>query len=98
MVQFSKNVKKKSSERIDEVSDPLYFLKDQTSHYINIGYAFLFQKRSFTKKAFLLPICQLPQYIYIYIYIYTVRGGLGQNFRPGNLTRIQAIPYTHNKF
>ncbi len=23
---------------------------------------------------------------------------LGQNFRPGNLTRIQAIPYTHNKF
>ncbi len=32
MVQFSKNVFK-SSERIDEVSDPLYFLKDQTSHY-----------------------------------------------------------------
>ncbi len=26
------------------------------------------------------------------------RGGLGQNFRPGNLTLIQAIPYTHNKF
>ncbi len=27
-----------------------------------------------------------------------VRGGLEQNFRPGNLTLIQAIPYTHNKF
>ncbi len=29
-----------------------------------------------------------------------IRGGLGQNFRPGNLTLIQAIPipYTHNKF
>ncbi len=26
------------------------------------------------------------------------RGGLGQNVRPGNLTLIQAIPYTHNKF
>ncbi len=30
--------------------------------------------------------------------IYMNRGGLGQNFRPGNLTLIQAIPYTHNKF
>ncbi len=28
------------SERIDEVSDPLYFLKDQTSHYINISISF----------------------------------------------------------
>ncbi len=35
MVQFSKNVLK-TSERIDKVSDPLHFLKDQTSHYINI--------------------------------------------------------------
>ncbi len=26
------------------------------------------------------------------------RGRLGQSFRPGNLTCIQAIPYTHNKF
>ncbi len=26
------------------------------------------------------------------------RGGLEQNFRPGNLTLIQAIPYTHYKF
>ncbi len=26
------------------------------------------------------------------------RGGLGQNFRPGNRTLIQAIPYNHNKF
>ncbi len=26
------------------------------------------------------------------------RGGLGQNFRQGNLTLIQAIPYTHKKF
>ncbi len=26
------------------------------------------------------------------------RGGLEQNFRPGNLTLIQAISYTHNKF
>ncbi len=30
----------KSSERIDEVSDPLYFLKDQTSQYINISISF----------------------------------------------------------
>ncbi len=36
--------------------------------------------------------------IKINIYIHTYRGGLGQNFRPGNLTLIQAIPYTHNKF
>lgn len=35
MVQFSKNVKK-NNERLDEVSEPLYFLKDQTAHYINI--------------------------------------------------------------
>ncbi len=34
MAQFSKNGKKKY-ERI-EARDPLYFLKDQTSHYINI--------------------------------------------------------------
>ncbi len=31
MVQFSKKKK-----RFDKVSEPLYFLKDQTSHYINI--------------------------------------------------------------
>ncbi len=30
-------------------------------------------------------------------YISEYRGGLGQNFRPGNLTPIQAIPYTHNR-
>ncbi len=36
--------------------------------------------------------------LYIYIYIYIYRGVLEQNFRPGNLTLIQAIPYTHNKF
>ncbi len=30
--------------------------------------------------------------------VITVRGEQGQNFRQGNLTLIQAIPYTHNKF
>ncbi len=41
MVQFTKNsFFLKSSERIDEVSDPLYFLKDQTSQYINISISF----------------------------------------------------------
>ncbi len=34
MVQFSKNVKKKKQERIDEVSDPLYFLKDLFIHLV----------------------------------------------------------------
>ncbi len=33
----------------------------------------------------------------ILLYMSIARGGLGQNFRPGNLTLIQAIPYTHNK-
>ncbi len=69
---------KKSSKRIDEVSDPLYFLKDQISHYINI--CIYFSKKVFLqKKHCLLPVCQLPIYIhththiciYIYIYIYT---------------------------
>ncbi len=58
MVQFSK---KKRSERIDEVSYPLYFLKDQTSHYINICISF--SKKVFYKKQqqhFLISICQLP--------------------------------------
>ncbi len=75
MVQISKNVKK-SSKRIDEVSDPLYFLKDQISHYINI--CIYFSKKVFLqKKHCLLPVCQLPIYIHththicIYIYIYT---------------------------
>ncbi len=33
----------------------------------------------------------------ILLYMSMARGGLGQNFSPGNLTLIQAIPYTHNK-
>ncbi len=65
MVQFSKNVKK--AVKIDEVSDPLYFLKDQTSHYINICI-------SFSKKMYCLFV-NYPYiytvYIYIYIYMHT---------------------------
>ncbi len=34
----------------------------------------------------------------IFLHCDVDRGGLGQNFRPGSLTLIQAIPYTHNKF
>ncbi len=58
----------KSSEKMYEVSDPLHFLKDQTSHYINKHFFFkkgILQK----KKSFLLPICQLPICI-IYIIIF----------------------------
>ncbi len=58
MVPFSKNFKK-NNERIDEVSDPLYFLKDQTSHYINICISS--SKMVFCKKSIsLLAISQLP--------------------------------------
>ncbi len=32
-----------------------------------------------------------------FCFIVMLRGGLGQHFRPGNLTPIQAMPYTHNR-
>ncbi len=38
----------KSSEKMYEVSDPLHFLKDQTSHYINKH--FFFKKGILQKK------------------------------------------------
>ncbi len=63
---------KKNNERIDEVSDPLYFLKDQTLHYINMH--FFFQKWSFTKKkkkVFLNFFYWLfVNYLFVCIYIY----------------------------
>ncbi len=41
-------IQKKSSERIDEVSDPLYLIKDQTSHCINK--CIYFAKKFFLQK------------------------------------------------
>ncbi len=62
----------KSSERTDEVSDPLYFLKDQTSHYINI--CIYFYKKSIFFNAYLstthMYVCVC---VYIYIYISAVK-------------------------
>ncbi len=43
--------------------------------------------------------CSMLLISFIIVKLWTeARGGLGQNFRPGNLTLIQAIPFTHNKF
>ncbi len=49
MVQFTKNENIKNNQIIDEVRDPLYFLKDQTSLYINICISSL--KMVFYKKS-----------------------------------------------
>ncbi len=68
MVQFSLNVKK-SSERIDEVSYPLYFLKYQISHYINICISFS-KKVIYKKSIFYCLFVNYPYTVYIYIYIY----------------------------
>ncbi len=57
--------KKKSSERFAEVSDPLYFLKDQTSHYINICISF--SKKVFYKKIHFF-YCLFVNYPYIYLF------------------------------
>ncbi len=63
MVQFSK---KKNNERINEVSDPLYFLKDQTLYYINICF-------SFTILFYWLFLNYPYIYIYIYIYVHSIQ-------------------------
>ncbi len=43
--------------------------------------------------------CSMLLISFIIVKLWTeARDGLGQNFRPGNLTLIQAIPFTHNKF
>ncbi len=79
MVQFSKNVKKKkNNERIDEVSDPLYFLKDQTSHYINICISS--SKMVFYKKSFFYWL--FVNYPYIYNFF------LFNNFAINYLTKL----------
>ncbi len=66
---------KKNNERIDEVSDPLYFLKDQTLHYINMHFFFrnglLQKKKKVFLKIFTGYLSTTHTYIYIYIYIHT---------------------------
>ncbi len=72
MVQFSKNVKKKINERIDKVSDPLYFLKDQTSHY---KYMHFFFKNGLLRNKYFF-YCLFLNYPYIHVYSFSLYIGI----------------------